>query len=242
MIRLGFVGLAIAFLLSDNAYATGIVLNGSFESPGFFHSNNNNNYRYLSDTGDVSIAGWTIARTQVVGEKVYWYHSTRYPTFEGEYGLALTDGGRASAFVSLDAHQRYLLHFYSVRDMNPAVGDFGLRVSVGSASETLFPFNATDTGVPGGNGQNWLKYEFAFTSAIAGIRPIEFLNVPDGIASSDGGLALDAVSIMAVPEPGGCVAVLIAGAIVSASRLSKRMKQCSGGLRCMLSTGLQRLS
>ena len=211
-----FTPLAAYFFMSSTlvitptiAAAANLVSNGSFENPGFTHTGSTDNFRYLSDGGDTSITDWIITRLQTAGEKVYWFHSSRSPTFDGEYALALTDGGKASAFVTVQAGQSYELTFLSYRDLSPPVSNFALTVSVGTFSATLLPSDAIDTGISVGN-QNWLRYQLVVNPSSSGTIPISILNIPDGITTFDGGVAIDAVSLSPVPEPATWL-LLIAG-------------------------------
>jgi hypothetical protein len=184
-----------------------LVGNGSFETPGFVHSDWNDNFRYLSGSADTSIDGWSISKLQDVGEPAYWFHSSRYSVWDGEYALAMSDGTRATTQVPLVAGESYTLTFYSYRDLQPEVSDFALRIDAGTATRTMLLADAADTG----NGQtpyhdqNWLRYQFTFTAAQGGLQALSIANLPDGITSYDGGVAIDAVSLSPttapIPEP-----------------------------------------
>jgi hypothetical protein len=226
MLRTIVAALTVCLSLCQNANAE-IVLNGSFEEPGFSFSGSSDNFRYLLDSGDTSIANWTTTRTQSVGERVFWFHSSRLPTFEGSYALALTDGGAASTEIDLESNQSYLLSFYSYRDLNQAATDFALTVRIGSNTSTLFPGDATDTGVSAVSGQNWVKYEVAFESASSGLQQLQLTNNADGIASFDGGIVIDAVSVVAVPEPSAFAFMIAACIPAGFSRLRGRTKPCT---------------
>lgn len=79
---------AVLFCAATLAQAN-LVSSFSFEDPGFTHHDWNDNFRYLCDAGDTSITGWTVERLQTVAEPAHWYHSSRYPTCDGEYTLTL---------------------------------------------------------------------------------------------------------------------------------------------------------
>jgi len=184
-----------------------LVSNGGFESPGFDFAGGGGPYRYLSDAGDPSIAGWTTTRSQSVGERVYWYHSTLYGTFAGDYGLALTDAGRAQTQVQVMAGRWYELRLHAVYDLNNPQGAFALRLTRGDDSTTLLPADASDTGVPEGN-QTWRQYRALLRPSTSGLVALSIENVAEGFGTTDGGIAIDEVSLTAVvPEPAGLVLV-----------------------------------
>ena len=79
--------------------------------------------------------------------------------------------------------------------------NFALSLSVGSSTATLLPSDATDTGIPVGPEQNWLRYSFLFRPGVSGTVPLVIFNIPDGISTLDGGINIDAVAVTAVPEP-----------------------------------------
>ncbi len=190
------------------AAATNLVSNPSFETPGFTPGCSGkvgcaSNFQYLSD-GDTRIAGWTITRTQAVGEAPYWFHASRYAVFEGNFALALTDGSRASTNVAVEAAQLYHLSFVADRDLNPPVSDFALSVSLGTSESTVVPASATDTGVRVDDHQNWLRYDVFLRASETGTLPLSIENVPDGITSPDGGISIDAVELERSADGNGC--------------------------------------
>src|SRR5690349_19802517 len=91
----GVYGLGLAALVALAAVpaAANLVSNPSLETPGFrpgcSGTGCTSNFQYLSD-GDTRIAGWTITRTETIGEAPYWFHASRFPVFEGDFALALT--------------------------------------------------------------------------------------------------------------------------------------------------------
>ena len=202
--------------------AGNLVANGSFDAPGFDHASQAGKYRYLNDAGDTSISSWTISRLQQVGERVYWYHASLYNTFSGEYALALTDAGRAQTQVAAQPGQVYELQFVSVYDLNNPLGNFALRVSLGDAQTTLLPADTTDTGISVGN-QNWRRYRARLRPATGGRLTLAILNIPDGFATPDGGIAIDDVSLTnAVPEPDAVTLLALALATALLYRHTRR--------------------
>ena len=180
------------------AQAANLVSNGSFELPGFDPECSGTscptNYRYLTD-GDTRIAGWTITRTQSESEAPYWFHTSRYAVFEGDFALALTDGSQASTSVAVEAGSLYRVRFVAFRDLNPPVGDFALSVRLGTSEITVLPSAATDTGVPGDDEQNWLLYDVSLRASVTGEATLAIENVPEGITTPDGGIIIDAVEV-----------------------------------------------
>jgi hypothetical protein len=181
------------------AAAANLVANGSFEVPGFQPGCSGSvgcasNFQYLSD-GDTRIAGWTITRTQAVGESPYWFHASRFVVFEGNFALALTDGSRASTNVAVEAAQLYHLSFVADRDLHPPVSNFALSVSLGTSETTVEPASATDTGVRVDDQQNWLRYDVFLRASGTGDLPLSIENLPDGITTFDGGVMIDAVEL-----------------------------------------------
>jgi hypothetical protein len=193
------VVVAMVLLMAAPAPATAnLISNPSFENPGFDPGCSgtacNTNFQYLDD-GDTRIAGWTIARTQSNGEPPYWYHALRHPVFAGSFALALTDGSRASTSVAVEAGQRYRITFVGFRDINPPVSSFAVSVSLGTSQVTVEPSAATDTGVPVDGSQNWFRYEVELQASTTGTASLAIENLPDGITSPDGGIAIDVVEV-----------------------------------------------
>jgi Protein of unknown function (DUF642) len=200
--------MAMAFLLAAaSPVAANLISNGSFEMPGFEPGCSGRtcatNYQYLDD-GDTRIAGWTVTRTQSVGERPYWYHVLRYPVFAGSFAVVLTDGSRVSTSVTVEAGQRYRVTFVAFRDLNPPISNFALSVSLGASQVTVEPASATDTGVPVDDTQNWLRYEVVLQASTTNAVSLAIENLPDGITSADGGVGLDAVEVERAAAPGTC--------------------------------------
>lgn len=183
------LGLVAGLLLSTSASAA-IVTNGSFEDAGG------------------SLNGWTFSgpgtgTTPDVGVTVI---TTGVPNGTG-FGdnVPSLDGSHAAFFVSDNAHQSlsqsvslvggttYSVSFSLLATVSGSFNPnfFTLTNSLGSAVLAL-----NDTQVPVGN---WQTYSYMFTPGADGLYSLNFAFVSGATAAKD--VALDGVSIAAVPEP-----------------------------------------
>lgn len=178
--------LAGCLLLATPAKAD-LLLNGSFEAPGFFTPPY---YQYLID-GDTSITGWTL-HDDGVGEAPYWYNfgspgSPYTNGYDGIYAVSLNIGSSIETTASLVSGTTYRLSFWASHASSDPLAEFvPLDVTIGGLTQRFteplglqtFVFTATTTD----------------SSAI-----LKFANNSTG--SDHKIYALDAVNLSVVPEP-----------------------------------------
>jgi hypothetical protein len=183
--------LALNLILAAQANAD-LVLNGSFEEPGFGWGY----YRYLID-GDNSIAHWTV-HDDGIGEMPYWYNfgspgSPYTNGFDGLYALSLNIGSSIETNTSLVSGTTYRLSFWATQAANDPLAVFApLEVTVGGLTQTFEK--------PSG------LQSFTFTAISTDTNAL--LRFANNSTGSDHKIyALDAVSLTAVPEPAATVTI-----------------------------------
>lgn len=177
-------------MLSPIAMAAPLITNGGFESSSF-----NGTFTTFS-AGSSALTGWTIDAGSVDLINTYWAPAS------GNYSLDLSgnnDGVISQSFATV-VGQTYTVSF----DMagNPDDGDKIKTVQVGLSQQPLYTFDTT--GQTRSN-MGWINQSFTFT-AVATSSTLHFASVQD----SAYGVALDNISVTAVPEP-ETYAMLLAG-------------------------------
>jgi choice-of-anchor C domain-containing protein len=184
--------LALAVTAPMASAAPNLITNGSFESNVFGFSGS---VSTLS-AGSNALTGWTINSGTVDLVNTYWAAS------QGQYSLDLSgeqDGTISQSFATV-VGQTYQVSF----DMagNPTDGDKVKYLQVGLSNLPLYEFDTT--GKTHSN-MGWTTKTFVF-QAVSTSSTLFFA----GLQDSPYGVALDNVSVSAVPEP-ETYALLLAG-------------------------------
>ena len=204
-VSLPLLAFAVVCLLFGNEARADFIINGGFEQPGGLTSD----VDYLA--GDTSIVGWTI----VSGSVDIVPSTGSWPAYQGNQSLDL-DGhsaGTISQTFDTTAGMTYQLSFAYAN--NPGGGaaaagdDPGNPVRTATVSvlddggSTLL---SQDIGHEGSTAadMNWTIFTGSFTAHSATTTLVFTSTDP---ATSYGGIALDAVSVQAVPEPPGLALV-----------------------------------
>ena len=156
-----------------------------------------------------SEAGWTVTnRVDVYDTSASDYPTTRPAAYDGKNYLELNGvdspapasaaiGTISQAFATVFG-QKYALKFYYIpsiqgRPPNPDVASVGVTGSGSLFSGTI---TYTDNGTPGPNVNPWLPYNATFI-ADSTSTTLTFASTQPG----NFGVGLDAISVIAVPEP-----------------------------------------
>jgi len=187
-----FASAALA-LLASTGWAAGpnLITNGGFESSTF-----NGGFTTFA-AGSTALTGWTIGQDSVDLINTYWAPAS------GSYSLDLSgnyDGTISQSFATVIG-QKYVVSF----DMAANPDDHGDPVKVmqaGLSQQPLYSFSSV--GHTHAN-MGWTTQSFSFIAA-ASNSTLFFASLQD----SAGGVALDNISVTAVPEP-ETYAMLLAG-------------------------------
>jgi hypothetical protein len=161
---------------SAAAQNTNLLANGSFEQPGFQFVPQN--YRYLVG-GDASLlSGWRLVH-DTLGEPSYAYHSTRYPTFDEGFAVALNDGdileqGPITIPASIPLGSLARIRFHT------SAPQTSLRVDLGSFSRTFdLATEGALTTRPAPGGGVWAVYavEFNLPNPVPGDLTLRLTNL-----------------------------------------------------------------
>lgn len=186
--------LALAALSPFAAASTNLITNGGFESNG---ANFTDGGYVTFAAGSSYLTGWTIGGDSVDLIHSYWRAS------QGQFSLDLSgeyDGAISQTFATVIG-QKYLVSF----DMagNPDDTSDPIKyLQVGLSQQPLYTF---DTSERNHDNMGWRTKSFVF-QAVATQSTLHFAGVQDSAA----GVALDNISVTAVPEP-ETFAMLLAG-------------------------------
>lgn len=197
-------GLAFAALAPLANAATNLIVNGGFESSTF-----NGNFTTFS-AGSTGLTGWTITTGSVDLINQYWAPSS------GNYSLDLSgnqDGTISQSFATVIG-QKYVVSFDMAGNPDDKAIDPEKYLQVGLSQEPLYTVNTTQTSR---NNMGWITKSFVF-QAVSAQSTLHFA----GGQESAYGVALDNISVTAVPEP-ETFAMLLAGlGVVGAVARRKR--------------------
>jgi choice-of-anchor C domain-containing protein len=196
--------LALAATAPMASAAPNLITNGSFESNGIGFSGGFSTIY----TGSSTLTGWTINAGNVDLVNTYWTAS------QGHYSLDLSgeqDGTISQSFATV-VGQKYQVSFDVAG--NPTDSDKVKYLQVGLSNLPLYEFDTT--GKTHSN-MGWTTKNFVF-QAVSTSSTLFFA----GLQDSPYGVALDNVSVSAVPEP-ETYALLLAGmGLVGAAARRKR--------------------
>jgi choice-of-anchor C domain-containing protein len=187
-------GMALVALSPFAAAASNLITNGSFESNG---ANFTSGSFATFAAGSNALTGWTITGDSVDLINAYWTPS------QGHFSLDLSgeyDGAIAQTFTTVIG-QKYLVSF----DMagNPAdTSDTIKFLHVGLSQQPLYTFDTAERSL---SNMGWRTKSFVF-QAVGTQSTLHFAGSQD----SAYGVALDNISVTAVPEP-ETFAMLLAG-------------------------------
>lgn len=187
-----FAGAALA-LLASTGWAAGpnLIINGGFESSAF----NGSFATYAA--GSNALTGWTIGQDSVDLVKNYWQPAG------GSYSLDLSgnNDGTISQSFSTAIGQKYVVSFDMAANPDD-MSDPMKYMQVGLSQQGLYTFSAE-----GHTHQSmgWTMQSFSFVATDVS-STLHFA----GLQDSAFGVALDNISVTAVPEP-ETYAMLLAG-------------------------------
>lgn len=200
-----FAGAALAILASTSwAAGPNLITNGGFESSSFSGS-----YTTFA-AGSADLTGWTIGQNSVDLINTYWVPAS------GNYSLDLSgnaDGTISQAFATV-VGQKYSVSF----DMagNPDDPSDPTKVmQVGLGGQPLYEFN---TQGHSRNNMGWTTQSFSFIASSVS-STLHFASMQE----SAYGVALDNISVTAVPEP-ETYAMLLAGLGLMGAVARRRVK------------------
>lgn len=185
LLILGLSAVLSAFIASSSAHAAAFT-NGGFESgpAGSFTFTTLN-------SGDTSMAGWTVTQGSIDYINTYWQNS------EGTHSVDMSgiSLGQISQTFDTIAGKQYKVTFDTAgnTDYGPIVK--GLNVSAGNNSQD-YTFDITGHNR---SSMGWVSNEFRFI-ANAGSTTLKFTSLPSNYPPYYGA-ALDNVNVTPVPEP-----------------------------------------
>lgn len=192
LIKQFFAGAALAVLASTGwAAGPNLITNGGFEDSSF-----NGGFTTFA-AGSTALNGWTIGQDSVDLINKYWAPSS------GSYSLDLSgnyDGTISQSFATV-VGQKYVVSFDMAANPDDS-SDPEKFMQVGLSQQPVYSFSSV-----GYNHANmgWTTKSFSFV-ATASNSTLHFASLQD----SAGGVALDNISVTAVPEP-ETYAMLLAG-------------------------------
>jgi len=203
-LKLLLVTAAIA-LSTGSAHAANLITNGGFESPIVTNGN------YANVPVDIaSIPGWVSDNVDVVN------NYAGFGAYEGSNWLDLVgfgSTGSISQTFNTVAGQRYILTFAFSHNSLAGLGSASGLVSVGDLLRTV----THSTG--NGNAPDYRIFRRTFTAT----GPTSTLSFVTTAGSGNAGLALDSVSVTAVPEA-ATWAMMIAGFAFAGGALRVRRR------------------
>ncbi len=190
--------LAAAVLAVPASAATNLIGNGGFEAPGA------PNGGYLQGFGGNTDGFWTVTGNDVlVLHTNYSENGITFNAFEGNNALDITGAGNTGPAdglyqdVNTVAGRTYQLNFALGNGSDaPQGANYLSPSSIGVAINNGAVQNFSNAAITA-NGINWAMQTFRFTATGATTR-VAFTNNTPG---SDNYAGLDAVSLLAVPEP-----------------------------------------
>ena len=187
-----FAGAALA-LLASTSWAAGpnLVTNGGFESSTF-----SGTFTTFA-AGSTDLTGWTIGQDSVDLINTYWAPAS------GSYSLDLSGNydGTISQSLATVIGQKYVVSFDMAANPDEH-GDAEKFMQVGLSQQPIYSFSSLGYTH---NSMGWTTKAFSFV-ATATNSTLHFASLAD----SAGGVALDNISVTAVPEP-ETYAMLLAG-------------------------------
>lgn len=197
-------GLAFVALAPLASAAPNLIVNGSFEANSI---NFTGGFSTLA-AGSNALTGWDITAGSVDLINTYWNPS------QGHYSLDLsgeTDGTISQSFATV-VGQTYKVSF----DMagNPDDGDKVKYLQVGLSNLPIYEFDTTGRSH---TNMGWTTKSFVF-QAVTGQSTLHFT----GLQESAYGVALDNISVSAVPEPESFAMLLAGLGLIGASVRRKR--------------------
>lgn len=201
-------GLAFAALAPLANASSNLIVNGSFESSTF-----NGSFTTFG-AGSTGLTGWTIDFGSVDLINHYWQPS------QGNYSLDLSgnDDGVISQSFATVIGQKYVVSFDMAGNPDDKGTDFTKYLQVGLSQEPLYTFDTTTTSR---NQMGWVTKSFVFQAVSTQTR----LHFAGGQESAYG-VALDNISVTAVPEP-ETYAMLLAGLGLIGAAVHRRRKAAS---------------
>lgn len=184
-------GMALVALSPFASAAPNLIVNGGFESSTF------NGTFATYGVGSSSLTGWTINDGSVDLINSYWTPSS------GAYSLDLsgnTDGTISQSFATVIG-QKYLISFDLAGNPDDH-GDTEKYVQVGLSQQPVYAF---ETAGKTHGAMGWTTHSFSF-QAVSTSSTLHFTSLQE----SAYGVALDNISVTAVPEP-ETYAMLLAG-------------------------------
>ena len=199
--------------------ATSLLVNGGFEAPIL-----QDRFSVPFFAGSSNLTGWTILQGSV--EQV---RSDFFLPFEGSQSLDLdgTSPGSIEQHIATVIGRPYRVAFAYGNNARggsmPAFASFTIRAgAVVLVSESLAHGNSTL------NDMHYVQYSRVFMAASTG-SVIRFTSTDT--ATSNGGIALDDVAVVAVPEPSSAIIVATVAAMFRSLRgcRIRRLSICSSG-------------
>lgn len=187
-------GYFLAWFLTVRAASALVILNGSFETPGFTDPSD----RFQIDNGSTVIDGWTFS---IFSTPADWLKSPTYSVDDGLYAVRVNQNDNMTTVLNTTAGQ---LYHVNIRAAGDTVTGF-FHVSAGNNSETFQVFANSP----------YTSYAFDFTAdpSGGGLDPL----VISGNGAS-GRPTIDNVSVTLLPEPNTAVLTGLALALGLTSR------------------------
>ena len=200
IISKALIGATAAFVLGASAASAATIINGGFEAPDAV-----NQFDTLTGT---QLTGWTIGGSiDLIGS--YWESA------EGDQSIDLNGNGQGSISQMINAlvvNATYAITFAIAGNSDSLPTIKTMTVDVGGVPST-YTFDTTGTDVP--SPMNWVYRTFTFTATNTSML-LTFASQDAG----SWGMALDDVSIAAVPVPAG--GLLLLGALGGLAGLRRR--------------------
>jgi choice-of-anchor C domain-containing protein len=200
------LGVVASMLLSTTAHATEII-NGSFET-----GTNPGGFTTVLGGNNSSIAGWTVGGASIDYIGSYWQAAS------GNRSIDLAGNGIGSIFQTFATvlGQTYNVSYFVSRNPDGGLTPRTGFIDVGGTPELISFTNSLSTG---GN-MLWEQRNFLFT-ATGEETTLRFSADP---ATSNGayGLALDNVSIAAVPEPATWMMLILGFGLIGGAMRRRR--------------------
>lgn len=202
--KLRNISICVAFALGlGSAASAATVSNGGFEAASF-----QGNWQTYG-AGSSSLTGWNIDRGSIDLINAYWQHAG------GSYSIDLDGSSPATISQTIDnliVGQRYILNFSLASN---GTSTRGVNAQIGATSDE-FVFDGAGTTY---SNMGWLKQELEFTAEDTSLL-LSFASTTPG--NSVKGVALDNISISAVPLPAGMPLLLAGlGGIIALKRRKK---------------------
>jgi hypothetical protein len=198
-------------LLTPLPVCADLILNGSFSSPVL----PTNSYQVFTPSSSPGLPGWTVAAGTVDIDNANTFGS---PFVAGGQWLDLngnSPGTLTQSFATTQG-QTYLLSFEYANNTAVTTGDATATVSV-QGSNTLLTANI-EHGSSTTSEMNYQLFQSTFV-ADSGTATLQFESTFPGTS----GIALDAISVTAVPEPSSIVLLGIGAVALVSLRWTRRL-------------------